>query len=264
MTGIIVNPAHQLRLVSDFDRRAAAGGVEHLAGTHLELAVQLLPNLAVSMCVPPQDSYDPGTVGTAKRAVARMFIAAPVRIAGLLEEAGRHTAEKIRDGLVGSVRHALDMVDTEYVHRRAHDPVTMPEEAAAVTDAAFVFLLARSDESWGHEVTFSAAEAIERMGRWRSEALAGRLDATLGAFVTLTRHRLAEQKGVLITTAAPDPLAGMEAYARKNHLYQSAQRLLSAVESASSTDPLAVCEPSRRSSRANATATWTPRWCARS
>ncbi|WP_158852899.1 hypothetical protein [Saccharothrix deserti] len=242
VTGIIVNPAHQPQLVSDFDRRAAAGAVEHLASTHLELAVQLLPNLAVSMCVPPQDSYDPGTVGTAERAVARMFIAAPVRIAGLLEEAGRHAAEKIRDGLVGSVRHALDMIDTEYVHRRAHDPVATPEEAAAVTDAAFVFLLTRTDESWGHEVTFSAAEAIERMGHWRSDTLAGRLDATLGAFVTLTRHRLTEQKSVLISTAAPDPLAWMEAGSRKNSLYQSARRLLRAVESASSTDPLAVCE----------------------
>ena len=242
VTGIIVSPAHRPQLVSDFDRLAAAGTVEHLASTHLELAVHLLPNLAVSMCVPPQDSYDPGTVGTAERAVARMFIAAPARIAGLLEEAGRHAAEKTRDGIIGSVRHALDMVDTEYVHRRAHDPVTTPEEAAAVTDAAFVFLLARTDESWGHEVTFSAAEAIERMGRWRSDTLAGRLDATLGAFVALTRHRLAKQTSVLTSTATPDPLAGIEAWSRKNSLYQSARRLLSAVESASSTDPLAVCE----------------------
>lgn len=242
VTGIIVNPAHQPRLVSDIDRRAAAGAVEHLASTHLELAVQLLPNLAVSLCVPPEDSYDPGTVGTAETAIARMFIAAPVRIAGLLEEAGRHAAEKTRDGLVGSVRHALDMIDTEYIHRRAHDPVTTPGEAAAVTDAAFVFLLARTDESWGYQVTFSAAEAIERMGRGHSDGLAGHLDATLGAFVTLTRHRLTQQESVLTSTAAPDPLAGMEAWSRKNILYQSARRLLSAVESASSTDPLAVCE----------------------
>lgn len=242
VTGIIMNPAHQPREVSDFDRRAAAGAVEHLASTHLELAVQLLPNLAVALGVPPEDSYDPGTVGAAERALARMLIAAPVRIAGLLEDAGRHAPERTRDGLVGSVRHALDMVDTEYVHRRAHDPVTTPEEAAEVTDAAFAFLLARTDESWGHQVTFSAAESIERMGRWHRDALAGRLDAALGAFVTLTRHRLAEQKNVLTSTAAPDPLAGMEAWSRKNSLYQSARRLLSAVESASATDPLAVCE----------------------
>jgi hypothetical protein len=242
VTGIIMNPAHQPRQVCDFDRRAAAGAVEHLASTHLELAVQLLPNLAVSLGVPPEDSYDPGTVGTAERALARMFIAAPVRVAGLVEDAGRHASEETRDGLVGSVRHALDMVDTEYVHRRAHDPVTTPEEAAAVTDAAFAFLLARTDESWGHQVTFSAAESIERMGRWHRDALAGHLDATLGAFVTLTRHRLTEQKNVLTSTAAPDPLAGMEAWSRKSSLYQSARRLLRAVESASSTDPLDVCE----------------------
>lgn len=242
VTGIIINPAHQPRRVSDFDRRAAAGTVEHLASTHLELAVQLLPNLAVSLGVPAEDSYDPGTVGTAERALARMFIAAPVRIAGLLEDAGRHASEETRDGFVGSVRHALDMVDTEYVHRRSHDPVTTPEEAAAVTDAAFAFLLARTDESWGHKVTFSAAESIERMGRGPRDALARHLDATLGAFVTLTRHRLADKKSLLTATAAPDPLVGMEAWSRKNSLYQSGRRLLSAVESASSTDPLAVCE----------------------
>lgn len=242
VTGIIVNPGHQPRQLPDFDRRAAAGTVEHLACTHLELAVQLLPNLAVSLGVPAEDSYDPGTVGTAERALARMFIAAPVRIAGLLEDAGLHASEETRDGLVGSVRHALDMVDTEYVHRRAHDPVTTPEEAGAVTDAAFAFFLARLDESWGHHVTFSAAESIEQMGRWHRDALAGHLDATLGAFVTLTRHRLTEQGSVLTSTAAPDPLAGMEVWSRKNSLYQSARRLLSAVESASSTDQLTVCE----------------------
>lgn len=242
VTGIIMNPAHRPRQVSDFDRRAASGTVEHLASTHLELAIRLLPNLAVSLGVPAQDSYDPGTVGTAERALARMFIAAPVRIAGLLEDAGRHASEETRDGLVGSVRHAVEMIDTEYVHRRAHDPVTTPEEAVAVTDEAFAFFLAHLDESWGHQVTFSAAESIEQMGRWHPAALAKHLDATLGAFVTLTRHRLTEQETVLTSTAAPDPLVAMEGWSRKNSLYQSARRLLSAVESASSTDPLAVCE----------------------
>lgn len=131
---------------------------------------------------------------------------------------------------------------TEYIHRRAHDPVTTPEEAVTITDAAFAFLLTRLDESWGHQVTFSAAESIEQMGRSHRDALAGHLDATLGAFVTLTRHRLTEQGSVLASTAAPDPLAAMAAWSRNNSLYQSARRLLSAVESASSTDPLAVCE----------------------
>lgn len=242
VTGLIISPAHRPRLVSDFDRRAAAGGVEHLAGTHIQLAVQLLPNLVVSLAVAPEDSYDPGTVGTTQRALARMFIAAAVRVARLLEDAGRHASEETRDGLVGSVRHALDMIDTEYVHRRAHDPVTTSEEATAVSDAAFAFLLARTDESWGHRVTFSAAESIEQMGRTHRAALVGHLDATLGAFVTLTRHRLSEKPSVLTSTAAPDPLAGMDAWSRKHSLYQSARRLLSAVESASSTDPLAVCE----------------------
>ena len=242
VTGIIVNPVHQPLQVSDFDRGAAAGAIEHLVSTHLELAVQLLPKLAVSLGVPPEDSYDPGTVGNAERALARMFIASPTRVPGLVENAGRHASEKTRDGLVGSVRHAVNMVDTEYVHRRAHDPVTTPEEEAAVIQAAFAFLLARTNESWGHQVTFSAAESIEQMGRWHRDALAGHLDATLGAFVTLTRHRLTEPTSLLTSTAAPDPLAGMEAWSRKNSLYQSGQRLLNAIESASSTDPLAVCE----------------------
>ncbi|MBM6545010.1 hypothetical protein JNO54_02495 [Janibacter sp. YIM B02568] len=242
VTGIIINPALQPRQVSDFDRRAAAGTVEHLASTHLGLAIRLLPNLAVSLGVPAEDSYDPDTVGTAERALARMFIAAPVRIAGMLEDAGRHSSNEIRDGLVGSVRHALEMIDTEYVHRRAHDPVPTPEEEAAVADAAFAFFLARLDESWGHQVTFSAAESIEQMGRWHRTALAGHVDATLGSFVTLTRHRLTEQRSVLTSTAAPDPLAPMEAWSRKHSLYQSARRLLSAVEAASSTNPLAVCQ----------------------
>ncbi len=213
-----------------------------LSSTHLELALQLLPNLVLSLGVSPEDNYDPGTVGTAERALARMFIAAPVRAAALLEYAGRHASEETRDGLVGSVRHALDMVDTEYDYRRAHDPLTTPEEAAAVSDAAFAFFLDRIDESWGHQVTFSAAESIEWMGRGHRDALAGHLDATLGAFVTLTRHRLKEQQSLITSTAAPDPLAGMEAWSRKQSLYQSGRRLLSAVESASSTDPLAVCE----------------------
>src|SRR5690349_12953522 len=95
---------------------------------------------------------------------------------------------------------------------------TRPERLATVSSA-------RSDESWGHQVTFSAAESIEQMGRWHRNALAGHLDATLGAFVTLTRHRLTERKSVLSSTAVPDPLAGMEAWSRKNTLYQASRRL---------------------------------------
>ncbi|WP_341925256.1 hypothetical protein [Nocardioides psychrotolerans] len=241
VVGIIVNPAYRPREVSDFDRRAAAGAIEHLASTHLELAVALLPNLAVSLGVPPEDSYDPGTVSVAERALARMFVAAPARISVLLEDAGRHAAEEIRDGLVGAVRYALDLVDTDYIHRRPDDPVTTPEEIGGLTDAAFAFLLARTDESWGHKVTFTAAETIERMGRHHRGALAGHLDATLGAFVTLTRHRLSEPQSVLTSTAPPDFLAGLEAWGRASSLSQSARRLLSAVESASSIDPLEVC-----------------------
>ncbi|GIF64140.1 hypothetical protein Ais01nite_21750 [Asanoa ishikariensis] len=240
VTSIIMAPHHRPHPVSDFDRRAAAGAIEHLASTHLEVALELLPNLAVSLGVPPEDSYDPGTVGTAERALGRMLVASPARVVEMLEDAGKHASEKIRDGLVGAVRDAVDMVDTEYVHRRAHDPVTNPEVVAAVSEAAFAFLLARTDESWGHGVTFSAAEAIERMGRWHGGSLSDRLDATLGAFVTLTRQREKVPSSALTSTAPPDPLAGMEEWSRKNTLYQSARRLLSAVESASGTDPLKV------------------------
>jgi len=241
VTSIITAPNHRPQPVSDLDRRAAAGAIEHLASTHLEIALELLSNLAVSLGVPPEDSYDPGTVGTAERALGRMLIAAPARVVEMLEDAGKHASESTREGLVGAVRHAVEMVDTDYVHRRAHDPVTSPEEAAAVTDAAFAFLLARTDESWGHEVTFSAAETIERMGRSHAGSLAEHLDATLGAFVTLTRQRENAPKSVLTSTAPPDPLAGMEAWSRRNSLHQSAHRLLSAVESAGATDPLDVC-----------------------
>ncbi|RAO00779.1 hypothetical protein [Micromonospora noduli] len=241
VTSIITAPHHRPPPVSDFDRRAAGGAIEHLASTHLEVALELLPNLAVSLGVPPEDSYDPGTVGTAERALGRMLVAAPARVVGMLEDAGKYASEKIRDGLVGAVRHAVDMVDTDYVHRRAHDPVTSPEAATAVTDAAFAFLIARTDESWGHEVTFSAAETIERMGRWHGGSLLSKhLDATLGAFVTLTRQRENTPRSAVTLTAPPDPLAGMEAWSRRNGLYQSARRLLSAVESASATDPLRV------------------------
>ncbi|MBB1058941.1 DUF2125 domain-containing protein [Dietzia sp. B19] len=242
VTGIIVNPEHQPRQVSDFDRWAAAGAVEHLARTHLELAIQLLPYLAVSLGVPPEDSYDPGTVGAAERALAQIFIAAPVRVTELMEDAGRYASEDTRDSIVSSLRHAVDLVDSEYVHRRTNDPVTTAKEREAVTDAAFAFLLARTDESWGHKVTFSAAESIEHMGRWHRDALAGHLDATLGAFVNLTRHRPSKHKSTLTSTAAPDPLAGMEAWARKTSLFQSGRRLLNAIEYASSTDPFDVCD----------------------
>jgi len=240
-TSIITAPHHRPRPVSDFDRRAAAGAIEHLASTHLEVALETLPNLVLSLGVPPEDSYDPGTVGTAERALGRMLIAAPERVVKLLDDAGKHASEPTREGLVGTVRHAVNMVDTDYVHRRAHDPVVSPEEAAAVINAAFAFLLARTDESWGHQVTFSAVEIIEQMGRRHADSLAEHLDATLGAFLTLTRQRDNAPKSVLTSITPPDPLAGMEAWSRRNSLYQSARRLLSAVELASATNPLGVC-----------------------
>ncbi|GAA2391999.1 hypothetical protein [Dactylosporangium salmoneum] len=240
-TSIITSPSYRPRPVSDFDRRAAAGAIEHLASTHLEIALETLTNLVLSLGVPPEDSYDPGTVGTGERALGRMLIAAPARVVKLLGDAGKHASEPTREGLVGAVRHAVNMIDTDYVHRRAHDPVVSPEEGTAVINAAFAFLLARTDESWGHKVTFAAAEIIEQMGRRHGGTLAEHLDATLGAFLTLTRQRDNAPQRVLTSIAAPDPLAGMEAFSRRNTLYQSARRLLNAVESASATNPLAVC-----------------------
>ncbi|MFC7761108.1 hypothetical protein ACFQY4_26070 [Catellatospora bangladeshensis] len=241
LPSIITAPNHRLRPVSDFDRRAAAGAIEHLASTHLEVALETLSSLVLSLGVPPEDSYDPGTVGTAERALGRMLIAAPARVVEMMEEAGKHASEPTREGLVGAARHAVDMVDTDYVHRRAHDPVVSLEEAAAVTDAAFAFLLARTDESWGHRVTFSAVEIIEQMARRHTGNLAQHLDAIFGAFLTLTRQRENAPKSLLTSVTPPDPLAGMEAWSRRNSLYQSARRLLRAVELASATNPLDVC-----------------------
>ncbi|GIF00259.1 hypothetical protein Ari01nite_77230 [Paractinoplanes rishiriensis] len=240
-TGIITAPTHRPRRVSDFERRAAAGAIEHLAGTHLEVALETLPNVVLSLGVSPEDSYDPGTVGTAERALGRMLVAAPARVVKLLGDAGKHASEPTRKGLVSAVRHAVDMVDTDYIHRRAHDPVVSLEEAAAVAEAAFVFLLARTDESWGHEVTFSAVEIIEQMGRLHAGILAGHLDAILGAFLTLTRQREKAPQSLLTSVTPPDPLAGMEAWSRRNSLYQSARRLLNAVELASAPNSLDVC-----------------------
>lgn len=242
VTGLITGPVHRPQPVSDLDRQAAAGAVEHLASTHLDVALQLLPNMAVSLSVPPEDSYDTGTLGATELAIARIFIEAPVRVARLLEDAGRHSSEETRGGLVGAVWRALNMVDTEYVHRRPEDPVKTPEDAESVIDAAFAFLLARTDESWGYKVAFSAAEAIEGMGRQHSAALADHLDTTLGAFVALTRHRLTKKNSVLTSTAEPDPLADVEAFARRNSLAEAARRLLRAVEVGAKTGPLSVCQ----------------------
>ncbi|WP_419703211.1 hypothetical protein [Promicromonospora sp. NFX87] len=239
--GFITPPNYRRRQVSDFDRRAAAGAIEQLASTHLEFVLALLPNLTVSLNVPPEDNYDPGTLGTAERALARMLVAAPARATALLKAQGRTASERARKGLVGAVRHAVDMIDTEYVHRRAHDPVLSAEDAAAVNDAAFTFLIALTDESWGHEATFAAAEAIEQMGGRHGGGLDQHVDAVLGAFITLTRRRMTTPESVLTSTAPADPHAGVDAWGRYQSLSQSAHRLLRAVEKASDTDPLSVC-----------------------
>lgn len=237
---IIVGPEHRANAVSDLDRRSAAGAIERLAATHIDLTMGLLPNLAVSLDVPPEDSYDTGTMASAKRAIARMFVAAPDRVSALVQDTGRYASQRARDGLVDSVRIALDMVDMDYVHRRSEDPVTTDEEASAVVQAAFAFLVSRTDGSWGDSVAFSAAETIEQMGR-RDGDLADRVDAILGAFVSLTRLRDVDQGSVLTSTQSPTPLAGLEAWGRKNTLYQAARRLLNAVEHAAASDPVAVC-----------------------
>lgn len=240
-TGLILAPNIKRPRASDFDRRAAAGAIEHLAATHLDLAVALLPNLATSLGVPPSDSYDTGTMGSAERALARILIEDPARVGPLFEQAGQYASEDIRKGLIGSARHAINMVDPDNRFRRPQDPVLDESASQAVIDTAFAFLIAHSDESWGHDVTFEACEAIESISHRSSNALQPHIDTTLGAFIALTRHRLEAPTQRLETTAEPDLLAGLNAYGRLNSLYQGSRRLLRAVEKAAVTDPVAVC-----------------------
>jgi hypothetical protein len=239
--GLVVAPAHLHPRVSDFDRRAAAGAVERLVDSHLDVAIDLLPDLALSLAVPPDDSYDPGTLGAAERALGRMLVRSPAKVVVFFENAGKHASEETRSGLVRAVRHAVGMVDADNPHRRAEDPVVNAQQAKAVHDVAFGFLLARTDESWGHAVTFEAAETIESMGRRQTGSLKGRIDAMLGAFLALTRRRLNHAQASLIAAAPNDELAALEAFSRRNSLYQAGSRLLRAVESAASHDPVAAC-----------------------
>ncbi|WP_230595636.1 hypothetical protein [Rhodococcoides fascians] len=241
-TGLILAPSIERPRASDFDRRAAAGAIEHLAATHFDLAVALLPNLATSLGVPPSDSYDTGTMGSAERTLARILIADPARVAPLFEQAGQYASEDIRKGLIGSARHAVNMVDPDNMFRRPHDPVIDDSASQAVIDTAFAFFIAHTDESWGHDVTFEACEAIENISHRRSSnALQPHIDTTLGAFIALTHHRLKAPTQRLETTAEPDRLAGLKAYGRLNSLYQGSRRLLRMVEQAAVTDPVAVC-----------------------
>lgn len=240
-TTLITPVSHVPHRGSDFDRRAAAGAIERLAASHLQVALRLMPPLALSLAVPVGDSYDTGTMGSAERAIGRMFVADPTAVLPMLEDGGRHASEDARKGLVGAIRHAIDMTDPEYVHRQPHYPVTSDDETQAVTDTAFTFLLARLDETWGHDVVFEAAEVIQSMTRWRGVNLNRHLDSILGAFVTLTRHRLNTKLSPLTTTATPGPMDGLEEWARQNSLNQGAYRLLRAIDEASTLDPLAVC-----------------------
>ncbi|GAA3880766.1 hypothetical protein GCM10022275_31530 [Tessaracoccus defluvii] len=226
---------------SDFDRQAAAGTIDHLASTHLDLAVSLLPSLAISLGVAPADRYDTGTLGSAERALGRILIEDPARVVSMFERAGRHGSGDIRKGLIGAARRAVDMVDPENRFRRAQDPRLDEPAAQSVVDAAFPFLIARTDETWGSDATFEAAEAIENIGRRLGETLQPHIDTTLGAFITLTRHRLETPQRTLISTGPEDPLAHLEALGRSHSLYQASRRLLSAVEEAAATDPVGIC-----------------------
>ncbi len=239
--GLILPSTVRRPRVSDFDRRAAAGTIEHLVSTHLELAVRLLPDLAISLGVAPADRYDTGTLGSAERALARMLIEDPDRVAPMFELAGRNASEEIRKGLVGAARHAAEMVDPDNRFRRPQDPHIAESAARQIIDAAFAFLIARTDESWGSELTFEAAEAVEGIGRRLGEALRPHIDTTLGAFIALTRHRLETPQRPLVATGLEDPLAPLEAFSRRNSLYQASRRLLTAVEEAADTDPVSVC-----------------------
>ena len=137
--GLILAPNVERPRASDFDRRAAAGTIEHLAATHLDLAVALLPNLATSLGVPPSDGYDTGTMGSAERTLGRILIEDPARVAPLFEQVGQHASEDIRKGLIGSARRAIGMVDPDNRFRRPQDPVLDDTASQTVIDTAFAF-----------------------------------------------------------------------------------------------------------------------------
>lgn len=239
--GLAVPLAHRRPPASDFDRRAAAGAIERLAHSHFDLAVSLLPDLALSLTVPVDDSYDTGTLGSAERALGRMLVHKPADVVTGLEIAGQYASEETRTGLVHAVRNAIDMVAGDSPHRTAEDPAVTTDHARAVYDAVFGFLLARTDETWGHQIAFTAAETIESMGRWQTGSLDGRIDALLGAFLNLTRHRITKQAPSPLTTPGPaGGLAELENWTRRSSLYSAAPRLLNAVASAAKHAPVAT------------------------
>lgn len=204
--GLLLPSTVRRRRPSDLERRAAAGTIEHLVSSHLEIAVRLLPDLAISLGVAPADRYDTGTLGSAERALGRMLVEDPSRIGPMFEQAGRYASEEIRKGLVGAARHAVGIVDPDYRFRRPQDPLLDKPEAQKVVDVTFGFFVAHSDESWGPDVTFEAAEAIERMGRRLGEALRPHIDTAIGAFIALTRHRLeTPRRAPLTPIGAQDP-----------------------------------------------------------
>lgn len=241
--GLVLPPGRRPVRVDDFQRRAAAGAIMSLTATHLDFAMSTADALIRSLGVPPEDSYDPGTVGEAHRALGAMLAQRPEPVTAIMESRGQHASEPIRTGIVSAVWQATNMLDPDDPHRRPGDPRLDADQVRAAVPSIVAFLLRRLDGSWGDENLVETADVLQSVVRDRAADLVDQLPAFLGSFLGIVDRRLNPRSPSILDPHqdTDGPLAALERTTSGFALDGTASRLLQVVENIADVRPRETC-----------------------
>lgn len=242
-TGLVLPPGTATRdSATLFTVGAAAGAARVLAGTHPELAGEMVAPLILQMASDLFDRFDDG-IGSLQRALAVMLVSNVGDVPAAMIAAGARGSEDFGPRLVRVLSLAEDLVSHDPRRRESGDPTPTPDRADEVYDLLFEMSLARMGGDWGSRAVAEASDLIEDLARSHPEETLQRLPAVLGAVLTLIDSLNDAPVSTLEVVGGDSPMIrAMEAETNKVMRRSAISRLQKAINSAASPDPLAVLE----------------------
>jgi hypothetical protein len=229
--------------VSSFLMGSAAGAIRILAGTHPDLAAELVDALLLQLASDEFERFDDHGLREIVRTLAVMFVLGVGDVRGSMTRVGAHGSELLGERLVRVLTVSGDLVAARPNWRETADPVPDAARAASVADELFEMAMGRLGGDWGSEAIGNAAGLVESLAKERPNAILARLAAILGGVLRLVDAQKASKVSPL-TVIGDDPpaLKMMAAMGRDFLLGRAIRDLLEAVKAVAAADPAAVCK----------------------
>jgi len=227
----------------DLEQVQAAAAAAALASTHPDVAGQLIASLVGSLRASIDDLGELHPAGAVQHALAVMLVLGTGDVTASLESAAASAGDDDGERLFGVLAAAARFLDPDQRWREPGDPLPEDDRRQAVFDTLLTASLARLDGDWGASARHSAASLLSDLADSEPAWVRARLDAILGAFLSLAGQPPPAPVSPLIAAGGPPPaLRALEEAARQASTDATVRQLMSTLERLSTADPAAVCQ----------------------